>query len=204
MRTIILVASLALAGPAFAEADCKQQVDQAFAKLREAKGFRLETTITNDQGTLSMRAEYMLPDRMHQVVKLGSSPMPMEMIVIGQKAWSNQGNGWAELPPKFAETVAQQIKETVAEAPKGATDYKCLGPKEFEGKTYAHFQGILPAPLESSVAATSNQQNIYVDAASGLPVRNIVTPLSQPDKRLFDGTFSVLSDLAIDPPKVTN
>lgn len=204
MRSLILMAGLVLCGPALAETDCKQQVDDAFAKLRQAKAFRMETIITNTQGSLSMRAEYVLPDRMHQVVKLGAAPLPMEMIVIGQRAWSNQGNGWAALPEKFAQTVAQQVKETVTEAPKGATDYKCEGTKEFEGKTYTLYQGVLPPAADVSVPALPNQQNIYVDQASGLPVRNIVTPASQPDKRLFDGTFTVLSDLSIDPPKVAN
>ena len=43
-------------------------------------------------------------------------------------------------------------------------------------------------------------QTVYVDKASGLPVRNIVTKADAADKRLFDGTFSVPSDLDIKPP----
>jgi len=203
---------LLIAGPALADQPCKDQVDAAFAKLREAKAFRLETTITNAEGTLKMKADYVLPDRMHQVVTVTGQPMTMEMIVIGKRAWSNERGVWAELPPQFADTVANQIKETVAEPPKVATDYKCVGDKDFEGKSYTLYQGVLPMPLSAdakdkgprvSAVSVPNQQNVYIDKATGLPARNIVTPVTDSNKRLFDGTFTVVHNLAIEPPAVT-
>lgn len=210
MRLCITALLVALSSPALAEASCKDQVDQAFAKLREAKNFRLETTITNNDGSLTMQADYALPDRMHQKVTLGKESMAMEMIVIGKRAWSNQGAGWAEVPEQFAQTVASQLKETVAEAPKVATEYKCAGEKEFEGKKYALYQGILAMPLSAdakdkgprvSAVSVPNQQNVYIDKETGLPVRNIVTPVTEPEKRLFDGKFTVLQDVSINEPK---
>jgi hypothetical protein len=194
---------------AFAEADCKSEVEAAFAKLRQEKSFRLDTTISNSDGKLKMQADYVLPDRMHQTVRLGDQSPAMEMIVIGKKAWSNQGGGWAELPQQFADTVANQIKETVAEAPKVATDYKCVGDKDFEGKTYTLYQGVLAMPLSAdakdkgprvSAVTVPNQQSVYIDKKTGLPSRNIVTPVTDPNKRLFDGTFTIVNDLKIDPP----
>lgn len=214
MRSILTgLLILASAAPALADTSCKEQVDAAFAKLREAKSFRLETTITNAEGTLSMSADYVLPDRMHQKVVLGKDGQPMEMIVIGKQAWSNQGAGWVALSEAFANTVANQIKETVTEAPKVMTDYKCAGDTEFEGKTYAVYQGVLATPLASdakdkgpriTAVSVPNQQSVYVDKDTGLPVRNIVAPVTEPDKRLFDGTFVVGSNISIDPPKVSS
>ncbi len=201
-----------ISGPALADQPCKEQVDAAFAKLREAKAFRLETTITNAEGTLNMKADYVLPDRMHQIVTLTGQPMTMDLLVIGTRAWSTERGAWAELPPAFADTVSKQIKETVAEPPKVATDYKCAGDKDFEGKTYALYQGVLPMPLAAdskdkgpriSAVSVPNQQNVYIDKGTGLPARNIVTPVTDPSKRLFDGTFTVVHDLAIEPPAVT-
>ncbi len=95
-------------------------MNDAFAKLRKSAAFRMETTITNPQGTLTMSNDYVLPDRMHQTVSMSSGgPGTMEMILVGGKAWSNQGNaGWAEVPEKFASTIAKQMKDTVAEPPK--------------------------------------------------------------------------------------
>jgi hypothetical protein len=210
MRVVLAALLTFISGPAFANSSCKEQVDAAFAKLRDAGKFRLETTIKNKDGILKMQAEYVLPDRMHQTVTLGTDGVPMEMIVVGKKAWSNGGNGWAELPEGFAQTVANQIKDSVADAPKVSTDYKCEGDKEFEGKTYAFYHGVLAMPLPAdgkdkgprvSAVTVPNQQNIYIDKATGIPVRNIVTPVTAPDQRLFDGKFTVLKDLDIEPPK---
>ncbi|MBA2125296.1 hypothetical protein DLM45_03540 [Hyphomicrobium methylovorum] len=211
MRVVLIAFLVLFSGPALADADCKKKVDTAFEKLRESKAFRLETKITSPQGSLDMKVDYVLPDRMHQTVLLGKDATPLEMIVVGKKAWSNQGQGWAELPENFAETVAKQIRESVAESPKGATDYKCVGEKDFEGKSYEVFEGVLATPLSAdakekgprvTAVAVPNQNSVYVDKATGLPVRNIVTPVTEPDKRLFDGTFTILHDAKIDAPQV--
>jgi hypothetical protein len=204
------MSSLAVSSSA-AAADCKAEIDGAFAKLREGKGFRLETKIVNEQqGSLNMTVDYILPDRMHQRVSLGESPTKMEMIAIDGKAWSNQGQGWAEVPANFAEVITKQLKETVGGPTKSTVAYECLGEQEFEGKKYAAYRSKLSIEPEektkSEAAATpaakpgAGVQTVYVDKASGLPVRNIVTKSDGSEKRLFDGTFSVPSDLDIKPP----
>jgi hypothetical protein len=209
MIAALVVGSLVIGSNPALAADCKAEVDAAFSKLREGKGFRLETKIVNEQqGSLSMSVDYVLPDRMHQRVSLGDSPTKMEMIAIGGKAWSNQGQGWAEVPPNFAEVITKQLKETVAAPTKSTASYDCLGEQEFEGKTYLAFRSSLtlqPEEKAKSEAApgakpAAGTQTVYVDKASGLPVRNIVTKADAADKRLFDGTFSVPSDLDIKPP----
>lgn len=209
--SIVILASILSISPALADKTCKQQVDEAFEKLREHKAFRLETEIVNEQGKLKMQADYVLPDRMHQKVELSTGGGPMEMIVIGNKAWSNQGQGWAALPQNFADAVAGQIKETVAKAPTTMTEFKCLGDKEFEGKTYAVYQGLLATPIKPesdhkgphiSNLDIPKQQNVYVDKTSGLPVRNIVNPVTAPDQRLFDGKFSLVEGLKIEEPEI--
>lgn len=203
----ILVAALtilALCCPA--QADCKAEVDEAFSKLRGSKGFRLETKIVNEkQGSLTMTVDYQLPDRMHQRVSLGDSPQKMETIAIGDKVWSNQGQGWSEVPAHFAEVIAKQLKETVAEPSKSKIDYECLGEATFEGKPYLAYKAALPAAPDEAVKgdkeapADANVQTLYIDKASGLPARNVVTKAGS-DKRLFDGTFSTPSDIVINAP----
>ncbi len=205
----LMLLSLA-ASPAVADKACKDQVEAAFAKLRGQKSFTLETTITNPQGKLKMRADYVLPDRMHQRVTLGEEGTPMEMIVIGKSAWSNQGQGWSALPEKFAEAVAEQVKETVAQGSNSVSDYECLGEVDFEGKKYVAYKGILPTPIDPAseqrgprvdAVKVPNQQHVYIDKDTGLPVRNIVNPVTEPDKRLFDGRFSIVEGLKIDEPQ---
>lgn len=205
MRILVAaLTTLALCCPA--QADCKAEVDEAFSKLRGSKGFRLETKIVNEkQGSLTMKVDYQLPDRMHQQVSLGDSPQKMETIAIGNKVWSNQGQGWSEVPANFAEVITKQLKDTVAEPSKSKIDYECLGEATFEGKPYLAYKATLPAAPEEAVkgdkeaAAEVNVQTLYIDKASGLPARNVVTKAGS-DKRLFDGTFSTPSDIVINAP----
>ncbi|MCC7252716.1 hypothetical protein [Hyphomicrobium sp.] len=208
MKTYVVAALIALAACVPAHADCKGEVDQAFAKLRGSKGFRLETTIVHEQqGTLHMTVDYELPDRMHQRVSLGDSQSKMETIAIGSKVWSNQGQGWNEVPANFAEVISRQLKETVAEPSKSKLDYECLGEATFEGKSYLAYKATLPAVAEEKakgeaekVGAAPNVQTLYVDKETGLPARNVVTKGDGSDKRLFDGTFSTPSDITIKAP----
>ena len=217
MRNMILAFAVLTITAGTAAADCTSEVNDAFAKLRKSAAFRMETKITNPQGTLTMSNDYVLPDRMHQTVSMGGDgPQAMQMILVAGKAWSNQGNaGWAEVPEKFATTIAKQMKDTVVEPPKDESQFECLGDVSFEGKTYAAYrtkrapgaaEGAVatpaPAPPGPAAGDAANVQTVYIDKALGVPVRNIVTPVSDPNKRLFDGTFSLRAGLKIEPPKL--
>jgi hypothetical protein len=206
---ILTVASLLLATTCVAaHADCTSEVNEAFAKLRKSAAFRMETKITNPQGTLTMSNDYVLPDRMHQKVEMDqnkdAAPGAMEMIRVGDKAWSNQGNaGWAELPPKFVEAIVKQMKETVTDPPKDESKFECLGEVTFEGKAYKAYRTKRQAEQAAGAGGNENVQTVYIDKDLGVPVRNIVTAESDPNKRLFDGTFTLRDGLKIEPPKDT-
>jgi hypothetical protein len=202
---VAIAVLLTVAGQA--QADCKSEVDQAFRKLRDGKSFRLETRIINkQQGALTMTVDYLLPDRMHQRVSLGDSPQKMETIAIGEKVWSNQGQGWSEVPANFAQVISKQLKETVAEPAQSKIDYECLGERTFEGKSYVAYKASLPAMPEETAKGDvakapegPNMQTLYVDKQTGLPVRNVVTQGAS-ETRLFDGTFSTPADISINAP----
>jgi hypothetical protein len=191
-----------------AHADCKAEVDQAFTKLRGSKSFRLETKIVNEQqGTLHMTVDYQLPDRMHQRVALGDQAQKMETIAIGGKVWSNQGQGWSEVPANYAEVISKQLKETAAEPSKSKLEYECLGEATFEGKPYLAYKAALPPVADERTqgetakpAEPANVQTLYVDKVTGLPVRNVVTKGAGSETRLFDGTFSTPEGIAINAP----
>lgn len=208
MRNLAFAAAVLALASTSAAADCTSDVNDAFAKLRKSAAFRMETKITNAQGSLTMSNDYVLPDRMHQTVSMSSGgPEKMEMILVSGKAWSNQSNaGWAEVPPDFASKIAQQMKETVTEAPKDTSQFECLGDVEFEGKTYAAYRTKRAPASDGKTAADPNPgttvQTVYIDKALGIPVRNVVTSETEPDKRLFDGTFSLRDGLKIEPPKL--
>lgn len=203
----MLVAGLLFGLTAGAQADCKSEVDQAFSKLRGGKSFRVETRIVNEkEGTLEMTVDYVLPDRMHQRVKLGNSPALMETIAIGDRVWSTQGQGWTEVPKNFAEAITGQLKQQMAPPTSTTTTYECLGETEFEGKTYLAYKGNLPAPVEERAKSEpdkapgpDNVQTIYVDKETGLPARNVVTKAGT-ETRLFDGTFTTPPNVSITEP----
>lgn len=213
MRSLLLLVLLSGALPAYAAEGpnpaCTKQVSDAFAKLKGSKAFRVQTTITNETGTLNMRADYVLPDRMHQTVMLGKEGAQMELVVIGKKAWSNQGAGWAELPEAFAQTVARQLEDSITAGTGAGIEYKCLGDKALEGKQLSAYEGALPMPLTDgsskpgprvSALSVPKIQTLYIDKTTGLPVRNIVHAATEPDKRLFDGNFVIDDSLSIETP----
>lgn len=204
MRTTLAIVTLLVGATSAVADDCSKEVNDAFAKLRNSSAFRMETKITDPkQGGLSMSNDYVLPDRMHQTVSMEKGPGNMEMILIGNEAWSKQENtGWAQVPPNFAEAIAKQMKETVAEPPKDVQAYECLGDVEFEGKTYKGYRAKMAAKEGAQAPGEGNVQTVYVDKDLGIPVRNIVTSEKEPDKRLFDGKFELRDGLKIEPPKV--
>ena len=66
MRNMILAFAIVTITAGTATADCTSEVNDAFAKLRKSAAFRMETKITNPQGTLTISHDYVLPDRMHR------------------------------------------------------------------------------------------------------------------------------------------
>lgn len=216
MRHLVLALAASIQSllvlPAQAE-DCTTAVTAAFEKLRKAPSFRMETKITNAQGRLNLTVDFMPPDRMHQKVRLDDQAQEMELIVIGDKAWSNQGQGWVALPENFATEVAKQVKATMAGATKAEAQYQCGAEEAVEGRPAAAYVAELKAPevekpgmsTGESVtpAGPANKQTLYIDKETGLPVRNVVTDGKDASKRLFDGWFRMASGIAIEPPKTT-
>lgn len=197
LRLLFVALFAALAHNALA--DCTSEVDAAFSKLRQMPAFRMETAIVNEQGMLRMSVDYVLPDRMHQTVETGTAAGTVELIVIGSEAWSNQGQGWAQLPENFANQVSAQMRLSLANGQSRDTDYECLGEQALEGVQYLAYRAQLPAVGKAS-DAKPNIQTVYIDKATGMPVRNIVTAPDAPDKRLFDGTFQSKQGLKIEKP----
>lgn len=156
----------------------------------------------NEQGALRMAVDYLPPDRMHQTVETGTDAGTVQLIVIGSDAWSNQGQGWARVPEKFANEMAGQMRQSLAGRQHTGTDYECLGEQAIEGKNHLAYRASLPSVHGNTAAEAPrpNVQTVYIDKVSGLPVRNIVTPSDAPDNRLFDGSFHVRDGLKIEDP----
>jgi hypothetical protein len=209
LRLIAAAIASLLASSAAARADCSSDVAEAFQKLRMSKGFRMETSIVNEQGKLKMKVDYNPPDKMYQRVRLDESPADMEMIVIGGKAWSNQGQGWVELPENFATAVAGQVQATLIGLDKGATSYTCLGDQDLDGRKVAAYRASLPMAEQTvqggkpvKTDGPPNVQTVYVDVATKMPARNVVVDGTDSSKTLFDGWFKVGDDIVVAPPLI--
>lgn len=198
----VLAALLPLAlwsGAAFA--DCTGEVVAAVEKQRKSPAFRLTAELSGDGGKAEVTAEYLPPDRMHQKIVAPGQPAPLETIAIGRWAWGNQGGGWEELQPQFAQSVTSQVRQTLVDPQDPGLQFECLGKVAFEGNEYLAYRNVsrkaegTPASNEPELART-----FYVDPGSGLPAFNIVAQRDGNGAPVFKGTYSYPTNLTIEAP----
>ena len=126
-RLLTALALMIAAGPA-AHAACKDEVASALDRQRKTSGFRMQTKMLSEQGLVDMTVDYVLPDRMRQVVISTTDPKPVETIVVGRDAWSRiEGEDWRPLHPQIADALAAQMQETLGDDPGTIGDFECLG-----------------------------------------------------------------------------
>ena len=114
-RLLTAMALLIAAGPA-AHAACKDEVASALERQRKTSGFRMKTKMLSEQGLVDMTVDYMLPNRMRQVITSTAEPKPVETVIIGRDAWSRiEGEPWRPMHPQIADALAAQMQETLGE-----------------------------------------------------------------------------------------
>lgn len=186
-------------------ADCKDEVAAAFAKQRNSGAFRMDVSMINERGPISMSVEYQLPGRMHQVVKELVNPQPSETLLVDGNAWTNSGQGWTSLKNEEAEALAQQVKETVVDPPKELTGYTCLGKVALDGKEYFAYRGEEPRGAAATGLPDSvvPLRQVYVDPETGLPALTTAAIKERADKPFFKARYTYPTDIKIDPPPST-
>lgn len=212
LTAVALTIAVSTAASSTAYADCKDEVSSALERQRKSSGFRMETTMISEDGKVDMTVDYVLPDRMRQVVKSANDPKPVETVVIGQNAWSRQqGEAWVPLNPKLTSDLVTQMQETLGDNPDPIGDFSCLGKKPLDGKDMLAYQGENEDPNAKNDPNAKSKPKlpdravrvIYVDATTGLPVRSIYARANDLDKPIFESNFSYPNDLAIEVPKLT-
>jgi hypothetical protein len=200
---------LIAAGTAAQAANCKDEVASALKRQRETSGFRMAVDMIDASGKVKMMVEYVLPNRMRQVISSTADPQPVETIVVGNYAWSRREGDkqWTVLNPQITQQLIGQMKENIGEEQGELTDFECLGKKPVSGKDYLAYQGENDQPGPKNL---SKQQPpklpdrpvrvIYVDSTTGLPVRSVFGRADKLDKPIFEATYSYPIDLKIDPP----
>lgn len=203
MRRLLAFSLIALLVPATAHADCNAEVNAAFEKQRKSGSFRMASTLVNERGLVQMTVEYVLPNKLHQVSKTLTDPNASEIILIGNQAWSSNGEGWKVMPDELAEQLRDQMQQTVVDPPKDPLHYTCGLDAELNGRPMKLYEGT-ERDKKGNKAEGLPVRRLYIDAESGLPVRNEVAPVGKPDRPFFTANYTYPEAITIEPPAIGN
>lgn len=180
---------------------CRDEVAAALSKLRKSSWFRMTTTMITEKGPSKMVVDYVLPDKMHQTVTETLTNKSSEVILIGEKAWANQGQGWMELPSNIMNTLRSQMYDNVVQEQTDVGNYACQGKVQSEGRDALSYK--LEDEPAKDLTAPKNEtyRMFYVDAVTGLPVGNALLAPGREKTPLFKATYSFPIDMQILPPK---
>lgn len=196
---------VAAAVPAVASDQCAREMATALENQRKSGAFRMDVFMISEQGPVKMTVDYQLPDRMRQVVTLVIDPKPVETVLVGSKAWSNQGGAWTRVSDEITRDLVEQVQQTVAEAPESVGRWECLGKLTIDGRELTGYQGGETGPVDLSPDAQKKPKNeavriVYVDPVTGLPARSVFARPDKMDRPIFRATYSYPKDIKIEPP----
>lgn len=196
MRRPVLVYLMFLGLASAAYADCTGEVAAAFDKQRKSPAFKMTAEMMADAGNTKMTVEYLPPDRMRQTVEREDLPAPLQTVAVGNRAWGDQGGGFEELQPQFAQAIIAGVRQTLVDPPKEMPAFTCLGKTTYEGRPFIGYRSEPPAgtPADKIVDRT-----IYINEKTGLPALNVVAKREENAKPLFKGVYTYPTDIVIEP-----
>lgn len=189
--------------PVLAGGNCSPEVAAAFEKQRTGPGYRVVSRQQGPTGEIVNTADFIAPDRMHNTVEVPGQPAPLETIAIGRWAWANQGGGWQELQPQFAQAVTSDVAAALGRPAPISDAFTCVGKVARDGREYVAYA--TPAQLSdpSKPKGPGNPElvrTVLIDPSTGLPAYNIVDePLGTPVP-LVAIAYSHPKDLKIEAP----
>jgi hypothetical protein len=198
------IMSVACASPVLA--DCSTEVALAVQAQGKQKFLRKETQAIGEQGPFKMTIEYGIPDRMRQIVAPLTENKPVEAVVVGEKAWTNNGDGWVEAPAQEAEQLVIFMIKSSSQVYQEVGKFECVGAETVDGRQLRAYRGLDEAPKDKSKDADKKPKNegvrmIYLDPVTGLPARSIFARAGALDKPLFKEVYTYPEDIKIEPPK---
>jgi hypothetical protein len=206
MRLKVGLAAAALAGvlsagPALA--DCSTEVALAVNSQGKQKFLRKETNMVTEAGPAKMVVEYATPDRMRQVLTPLTEGKAVESIVVGEKAWTNNGDGWREAPSTEAEQLVQFMIKSIAQVYQEVGKFECVGMEVVEGRELRGYRGLNDLPKDKKAASPQNEaiRMVYLDPKTNLPARSILARPGFLDKPIFKEVYSYPDKIEIEPPK---
>ncbi len=227
MRRSLLTITVALlaghtAGSA-AWANCSNEVAQGVTRQSNEKAWRKDANMITEQGPMKMSVEFLKPDRMRQVVTPFIDPKPIETILIGDKAWSNQGGAWKVLGKGDTDQLVRFFQTSTSQGIDDVGEFDCMGAETVDGRQLRAYRGLPPKAkardAESSYDGTAKsaadavpgqkpeQKNeavrvVYLDPATGLLARSIYAREGMLDKPLFKEDFSYPANIKIEAPEI--
>jgi hypothetical protein len=209
-RTLTAVA-LTIAVSTAAYAECKDEVASALKRQREMSAFRMDTKMISEDGKVDMSVEYVLPDRMRQIVRSTKEPDPIETVVVGPYAWSRRKDEpWVPLNPQLTSALVTQMEETVGSSPGELGEFECLGKQPMGDASMLAYQGendpggpkdVSKGAKDKPKAPDRPVRIIYVDPITGLPMRSIFARANKLDQPIFEAEYSYPVDIKIEAPK---
>ena len=195
-------------------ADCRDEVLSALDKQRKSSGFRMETNMVSEQGPVKMMVDYLPPDRMRQRVTAAISPVPVETILVGGKAWTKDGDTWTELSPDITGEMVNQLDETLGDDRGTIGTVACLGSTAIDGQDLTAYrvendaqvgpEDRSPDAKEKAKSALADDgralRMFYIDPKTGLPMRSIFARANKLDKPIFKAIYTYPSDIKIEAP----
>lgn len=179
---------------------CSDDVAAALGKLRKSSWFTMTSHMITENGPATMQVDYILPDRMHQKITNTATQKTSEIILVGNDAWSREGNGqWIPLKPKIAEQLQKQVQESVLDQQKDVGGYTCNGRTKYEGRDVASYK-LESQPGKDDKFKNQTYRMFYIDAMTGLPVSAELLVPGHEDRPIFKTTYAFPLDLKIDPP----
>lgn len=202
---MIAIAIGGLAGPA--AADCSTEVAIAVNSQGKQKFIRKETNMITEAGPAKMVVEYATPDRMRQVLTPLTEDKSVESIVVGDKAWTNNGDGWTEAPSGEAEQLVQYMIKSIAQVYQEVGKFECTGVETIDGQKLRGYRGLDEPPEgppgKKTEPTTKNEavRMVYLDPETGLPARSLLARPGFLDKPIFKEVYSYPDKIEIEPPK---
>jgi hypothetical protein len=180
---------------------CRDEVAEALGKLRKSSWFHMATNMITENGPTTMDIDYVLPDKMRQKVTQTLTQQSSEVILVGDKAWGNQGAGWQELPGDVMSTLKAQMYENVIQEQTDVGEYACKGKIQLEGRDALSYKLEQEAVKDSTAPKSETFRMFYVDATTGLPLSNSLLVPGREKTPIFKATYTFPLDIKIEAPK---
>ena len=199
------VLGLAAAGPALA--DCSTEVALAVNSQGKQKFLRKETSMITEAGPAKMVVEYATPDRMRQILTPLTEGKPVESVVVGDKAWTNNGEGWKVSPSHEADQLVQFMIKSIAQVYQEVGKFECTGLETIDGRELRGYRGLdeppPSAPGQKPEEKIKNEaiRMVYLDPKTGLPARSMLGRPGHMDKPIFMEVYTYPDTIVIEPPK---